>query len=145
MPLDNDGVPFEHVSVTTLEATSEAIIQPLSRHPGFDRRLVYPMPHPYGAIGEARPTTNLPIYTGPRKGAPGKQLVARLSGKQPSQAIDHTEECWERRSLTQLEFQAMIDTMVRKSSRAVRASRLFPWKIVLQYVSITTMSLNTQK
>jgi hypothetical protein len=73
MPLDNKGEAFEYISITTLHATSEAIVQPLSRPYGFNRRLVYPMPHPYGAIGEARPADRLPINVGPRPGAPLKQ------------------------------------------------------------------------
>jgi hypothetical protein len=73
MPLDNKGEAFEYISITTLHATSEAIVQPLSRPYGFNRRLVYPMPHPYGAIGKARPADRLPINVGPRPGAPMKQ------------------------------------------------------------------------
>ncbi|ETI26338.1 hypothetical protein G647_03115 [Cladophialophora carrionii CBS 160.54] len=73
MPVDNKGEPFEYISITTLHATSEAIVQLLSRPYGFNRRLVYPMPHPYGAIGEARPADRLPINTGPRPDALLKQ------------------------------------------------------------------------
>ncbi|KAJ9615855.1 hypothetical protein H2200_001932 [Cladophialophora chaetospira] len=96
MPFDNNGNPFEYISITTLEATSEPIIQPLSRYYGFNRRLVYPMPHPYGAIGEARPLNRLPINTGPRPGAPGKQWVWRPSGEQPSLEIDQTSNEFEK-------------------------------------------------
>ena len=52
MPLDNNGKPFSFISITILELTSDAIIQPLSRPLGFDRQLVYPMPHLYCAIGQ---------------------------------------------------------------------------------------------
>jgi hypothetical protein len=84
MPVDNNGNSFKYISITTLEETSEAIVQPLSRPIGYNRRLVNPMPHPYGSIGEARPTNRLPINVGPRPGAPLKEKYKSPSKRTPA-------------------------------------------------------------
>jgi hypothetical protein len=63
MPLDNTGANFEHVSITTLEVSSDPIVQPLSRPLHWTPYLAYPMPHPYGSIGERRPAHLLSINT----------------------------------------------------------------------------------
>ncbi len=94
MPLDNNGALFQYISITTLEATSEAIVQPLSRRFGYNRRLVYPMPHPYGAIGEARPVDNFVINTGPRPGAPIKPRVRNRMDNAHTQDTDQARDAF---------------------------------------------------
>lgn len=68
MPLDNNGQPFDFISITTLEATSEPLFLSPWRHfdPHYDifSGLYYDAPGQYGAIGDPPP-----LYIRERQGS----------------------------------------------------------------------------